>query len=236
MKSSSAENNPVTYAIFTICAEPELLNATLTATEQLPQAFFAGEFRDYFTADRRPQFSHSIKAARACLALVDFDRDVELALKTTERLHQIFGSRIRVIAVARQLPSSLLLRATRVGCSDFLPMPPSTIELADSIRRFQQSIVVNPLAQASVGRVLAFFGAKGGVGTTALAVHLASRLVLIHGKKTLLIDHKHQLGHVALYLGLSDTQYHFDELLRNVDRLDSELLNSPFATQAGSMS
>jgi pilus assembly protein CpaE len=28
-----------------------------------------------------------------------------------------------------------------------------------------------------------------------------------------------------LYLGLKDTRYHFDELLRNADRLDSELLN-----------
>jgi pilus assembly protein CpaE len=58
-----------------------------------------------------------------------------------------------------------------------------------------------------------------------LAVHLATHLVRQHGKKTLLIDHKPQLGHVALYLGLKDTQYHFDELLRNADRLDSELLN-----------
>ena len=57
-----------------------------------------------------------------------------------------------------------------------------------------------------------------------LAVHLATHLVLQHGKKTLLIDHKQQLGHVALYLGLKDTQYHFDELLRNADRLDAELL------------
>jgi pilus assembly protein CpaE len=57
-----------------------------------------------------------------------------------------------------------------------------------------------------------------------LAVHLATHLVQQHGKKTLLIDHKAQLGHVGLYLGLKDTQYHFDELLRNADRLDSELL------------
>jgi pilus assembly protein CpaE len=73
--------------------------------------------------------------------------------------------------------------------------------------------------------VIALFGAKGGVGTTMLAVHLATHLVRQHGKKTLLIDYKPQLGHVALYLGLKDTQYHFDELLRNADRLDSELLN-----------
>jgi pilus assembly protein CpaE len=58
-----------------------------------------------------------------------------------------------------------------------------------------------------------------------LAVHLATHLVRQYGKKTLLIDHKQQLGHVALYLGLKDTQYHFDELLRNADRLDAELLN-----------
>ena len=77
----------------------------------------------------------------------------------------------------------------------------------------------------STGRVLAFFGAKGGVGTTTLAVHLAMHLVRQHNRRTLIIDHKHQLGHVALYLGLKATQYHFDELLRNVDRLDTELLN-----------
>jgi len=71
---------------------------------------------------------------------------------------------------------------------------------------------------------VAFFGSKGGVGTTMLAVHLAIHLVRQHGKKVLLIDQKPQLGHVALYLGLKDTQYHFDELLRNADRLDAELL------------
>ena len=86
-------------------------------------------------------------------------------------------------------------------------------------------MAVDPHAQSGIGRVIAFFGAKGGVGTTMLAVHLATHLVRQHGKKTLLIDHKQQLGHVALYLGLKDTQYHFDELLRNADRLDSELLN-----------
>ena len=63
--------------------------------------------------------------------------------------------------------------------------------------------------------MIAFFGSKGGVGTTTLVVHLASHLVRLHGKKTLLVDHKHQLGHVALYLGLKDTAYHFDELLLN---------------------
>jgi pilus assembly protein CpaE len=53
-----------------------------------------------------------------------------------------------------------------------------------------------------------------------VAVSLASR----HGKKTLLIDHHHQLGHVCLYLGIKTSQYHFDDLIRNAQQLDSELL------------
>lgn len=94
-----------------------------------------------------------------------------------------------------------------------------------ALNRFQSVMTVDPHTSSSIGRVIAFFGAKGGVGTTMLAVHLATHLVRQHGKKTLIIDHKQQLGHVALYLGLKDALYHFDELLRNADRLDSELLN-----------
>src|ERR1035438_6290692 len=94
-----------------------------------------------------------------------------------------------------------------------------------ALNRFHSIVTVDPDAPSSIGRVIAFLGAKGGVGTTMLAVHLATHLVRQHGKKTLLIDHRQQLGHVALYLGLKDTLYHFDELLRNADRLDAELLN-----------
>jgi pilus assembly protein CpaE len=225
MMQAPGATSDVSYAIFCVCAPSELAAAVMTAAELVPQCFFAGEFRDYITGEKRPQLSLAIKQARACLALVDFDRDVELALKTVERLQQIFASRVRVIAVASVLPPGLLMRAIRAGCSDFLPLPPGPAELADAIRRFQQAMIAHPLSQASAGKVVAFFGAKGGVGTTTLAVHLAGHLVSCHGKKTLLIDHKHQLGHVALYLGLKDTQYHFDELLKNVDRLDAELLN-----------
>jgi pilus assembly protein CpaE len=113
----------------------------------------------------------------------------------------------------------------RNGCTEFLTKPIDAVDLTASLNRFHASMAIDPHAQSGTGRVLVFFGAKGGVGTTMLAVHLATHLVRQHGKKVLLIDHKHQLGHVALYLGLKDTQYHFDELLRNADRLDSELLN-----------
>ncbi len=82
----------------------------------------------------------------------------------------------------------------------------------------------------TTGQVLSFFGAKGGVGTTTVAVQLATFLVRCHKKKVLLIDNHPELGHVCLYLGLDGNRYHFHELLRNVDRLDSDLLRGFIAT------
>lgn len=212
-------------AIFSVCMDEADVNVATAASFKVNGAHFAGEFRDYITSEKRPQFSPSLKNATSCVALIDFDRDPELALQTTERLHQIFLKKISIVGLGAELDAGLLLRAVRNGCTEFLTKPLDAAEFTNSLNRFQSVMAVDPHAQSGIGRVIAFFGAKGGVGTTMLAVHLATHLVRQHGKKTLLIDHKQQLGHIALYLGLKDTQYHFDELLRNADRLDTELLN-----------
>jgi pilus assembly protein CpaE len=214
-----------TQAIFSVCADQASVNAITAASLKIPGALFAGEFHDYITAERRPQFAPVLKNAASCVALVDFDRDPELALKTAERLQQIFLKRIDIVGIGAELNAGILLRAVRNGCTEFLTKPISPEDLTASLNRFQAGIAAEPNAPSGIGRVIAIFGAKGGVGATMLAVHLATYLVRQHGKKVLLIDHKPQLGHVALYLGLKDTRYHFDELLRNADRLDSELLN-----------
>ena len=225
MTAAANSRERPTQAIFSVCADEAVVSVATAAALKLSGAQFAGEFRDYISAEKRPQFSPILKNAVSSVALIDFDRDPELALETAERLRQIFLNRISIVGIGTQLDAGILLRAVRKGCTEFLTKPVSLTELAAALNRFQAVITVDPDTHSSIGRVVAFFGAKGGVGTTMLAVHLATHLVRQHGKKTLLIDHKQQLGHVALYLGLKDTLYHFDELLRNADRLDAELLN-----------
>jgi len=222
------ENTPrerPSQAIFSVCADEATVQAATAACFLVSGAYFVGEFRDYITSDKRPQFSPVLKNAPACVALIDFDTDAELALETAERLRQIFLKKISIVGISENLDAGVLLRAVRHGCTEFLTKPIDSAEFVAALTRFHTAMAIDPQAQSGIGRVLAFFGAKGGVGTTMLAVHLATHLVVQHGKKTLLIDHRPQLGHVALYLGLRDTQYHFDELLRNADRLDAELLN-----------
>lgn len=211
-------------AIFTVRAGDAVMEAASAAAQKVSGALFAGGFNDYITANRRPQFSPILRNALSCVALIDLDEDPELALETVERLQQIFLHRISIVGIGSRLDAGVLLRAVRNGCTEFLTKPVAQDELIAALNRFQAVRTIDPQAPSSIGRVVAFFGSKGGVGTTMLAVHLAIHLVRQHGKKVLLIDQKPQLGHIALYLGLKDTQYHFDELLRNADRLDAELL------------
>jgi pilus assembly protein CpaE len=79
--------------------------------------------------------------------------------------------------------------------------------------------------QTYTGQVFAFMGAKGGCGVTTLATQL-SALLASSRKKTLLFDLHPDLGDVALYLGVTKTDYHFFELLENTDRLDADFLQS----------
>lgn len=217
-------NSHVLQVVFSVCASPDVTATAHTAVDCVAGAQFVGEFQQYITAGRRPQFTPAVKNASCIVALVDCDRDPGLALETMERLQQSFPGKVSLLALSSSRNADFLLSAMRAGCNDFLDKPADVGQMASILMRFQSNLVAEAQANRDVGRVLSFFGVKGGVGTTTLAVHLAHHLVRKHRKKVLLIDHRHELGHVALYLGLKESIYHFDELVRNVDKLDSDLI------------
>ena len=213
------------FTVFTVCVDEETVANVMDGCAYAADTEFAGEFHDYMGRNRRPQFSQRVKDSGACIAIVDFDRNPEQAAQSTETLHQIFAGKIAVIAVSKQSNADLLLQAMRAGCSEFLPCPFDLSQFTEMVARLQSRFSASsPASPRNTGNVIALFGVKGGVGCTTLAVYLATFLVRQHRKKVLLIDHHHQLGHVCLYLGLTENPYYFDELLRNVDRLDVELL------------
>lgn len=223
-------------AMFTVCADTALNDLASQIPQQTPAVEFAGEFQQYISAAQRPHFPQSMRSALCCVALVDFDQDVEAALETAEVLHSMASPRVTCVGVSSHLNTDLLLRAMRAGCNEFLQKPADSSQIAQTLERIQDRLFSKMESSAARGRVLSVFGAKGGVGTTTLAVHLASYLVKRHSKKTLLIDHSYQLGHACLYLGLKESNYHFDDLIRNVDRLDADLLSGFLVRHASGLS
>lgn len=213
------------FTIFAISVDEETSASLAAGQAYLANSEFSGEFHSYFGRGKRPLFSERIKDSPASIAIIDFDRDADQAAATAETLHQMFAGRIATVAISSSREPEVLLKAMRAGCTEFLPRPFDLIQYSEAIARVQERFAaLSSEIPGNKGTVISFFGAKGGVGTTTLAVYLATFLVRQHGKKTLLIDHHHQLGHVCLYLGVKENPYYFEELMKNVDRLDVELL------------
>jgi pilus assembly protein CpaE len=222
-------------AVLTVCVDPVTAEKIVHGVEQMPWLVTASAFETYISAVRRPYFAPTVKTANAIIAVVDFDSNVEQAIETTKYLQQTFPGKVTVIALAQADEHALLLQAMRAGCSEFLFKPFSETVLAESLNRLQEQMATPSVRTVASGSVLSFFGAKGGVGSTTLAVHLAMYLVECHQKKVLLIDNHPELGHVCVYLGIDGSRYHFNEVVRNVNRLDSELLRGFIAKHPGGL-
>jgi pilus assembly protein CpaE len=225
----------LTASIVTVCVDEETIQGLTDAADHIAWTLTSADFESYISASRRPNIPQQIKSSDVCIAVVDFDKDVERAVESTAYLLQLFAGKVTVVALSQGRDPELLLLAMRNGCSEFLTKSFSEEDLIQMFERLGHQRASFPVRSATSGSVLSFFGAKGGVGSTTLAVHLALYLVECHQKKTLLIDNHPELGHVCIYLGLDGTRYHFHELVRNVTRLDSELLRGFTAKHASGL-
>ena len=222
--TAQARSETTQVAVLTVKLETGIVGQIRNCAAELPWALVPVDFENYFSIGNRPPLTQRAIDADACIAIIDFDQDAELALATAEFLRQSFYNKIAIMAYSSATDPDLLLRAMRAGCSEFLGKPFDPDVFTDTLIRVDHRWATHVPLPRNSGKIISFFGAKGGVGTTTLAVHLAMFLVRDFKKKVLLIDNHAQLGHVALYLGIDGSQHHFYDLVQNVSRLDQELL------------
>jgi pilus assembly protein CpaE len=216
-------------SIILVCVEADGAESVRQGLDRMPWVVTSSSFDAYVSNTRRPYFGPQMKQCDAIVAFVDFDVDPDQAVETTKYLQQIFPGKLSVVALSSSLEPELLLQAMRAGCTEFLNKPISPVALFETLERMEHSWAQATTRAAAPGSLLSFFGSKGGVGTTTLAVHLAMYLVQCHQKKVLLIDNRPELGHVCVYLGIDGSRFPFHEVVRNVARLDSELLQASVA-------
>lgn len=217
-------------ALLTVRIDPVTVDAICAAAARMAWTVIPLDYQNYFSAGKLPPLTQRAIQAHTCLAVIDFDQDPELALQTAECLRQSFYQKMAILALSSTADPDMLLHAMRAGYSEFLAKPFAVDEFSDTLARLNHRWAATISAPQNSGKILSFFGAKGGVGTTTLAVHLAIFLVRGFGKKVLLVDNHAQLGHVALYLGMDGSNHHFYDLVQNVSRLDQELLRGFIAT------
>jgi len=219
----SNNSRTVSAIVLTVALDEKIADTLVTSMEAHAWQVTAAQCDAYVSPARRPSIASQVDSVDTCLAFVNFDRDQQEAIDATRYLHQIFAGRITVIAISKSNDPSLLLAAMRAGCSEFLHEPLLDEPLRQMLERLHSSLAQTDDPREA-GSVLSLFGAKGGVGTTTIGIHLAMYLAQIHKKKTLFVDNQPELGHACIYLGLEGSQYTFREVIKNVHRLDSELL------------
>jgi pilus assembly protein CpaE len=166
------------------------------------------------------------------LAVVDIRADVTSGMSAIERLRASSPS-MAIFAVAASAEPDLILQAMRAGANEFFPWSPNGAQ-PGSGRSIEESIhgAVRRTAarreaahagnrQPCVTHV--FLGAKGGTGTTTIAVNSAVELARLSKKATLVVDLKQCLGEVALFLGVRP-RFTVLDAIENLHRLDRDFL------------
>ena len=121
----------------------------------------------------------------------------------------------------------ILLNALRCGAKEFFHQP---IDQKEVINAFTQILEHQSHSTATdsnsrpSGKIITVMGSKGGLGTTTVALNLATSLAaLASEKKVALIDMNRMFGDIPLFLDLK-SDFNWEELANNVNRLDSVFL------------
>jgi pilus assembly protein CpaE len=119
-----------------------------------------------------------------------------------------------IVLVVSSLDPRLMLEAMRAGVTECVQEPVTSQALDQAVRR----VIVDNTPEET-GQVFAFIGAKGGVGTTTVAVNTAATFAKIADGAMLLIDLHVGHGDAALFLG-AEPRFSVADALENVHRVD----------------
>ena len=134
---------------------------------------------------------------------------------------------VGVIIVTSALDPALMLEALRAGVNECVTEPLKQDDLTDAIDR----LLGQRADSSKPGDVFAFLGAKGGIGTTTVAVNFATALAQEAPGSTLFIDLHHAYGDAAVFLGV-ETRFSVMDALENTHRLDKNFLQGLVAQTA----
>lgn len=186
--------------------------AVLTGDDRLVETLRSSSLKaSRITADELAAYVRASQAPQVLVVDVRKDGQLPASLPAVRRQHPGIG----VVLVVCTLDPQLMLEAMRAGVSECVPDPVTPKALDDAVRR----VLTNSASEAP-GQVYAFIGAKGGVGTTTLAVNTASVLGrLSSGGYALLIDFYIGQGDAAVFLGV-EPRFSVVDALDNIHKVD----------------
>jgi pilus assembly protein CpaE len=134
-----------------------------------------------------------------------------------------------VFLTSSRAEPDVLIQALRAGAKEFFSQPIRTEEVRAGLLKFkerQQNLQLNQGEKR--GKVIDVIGSKGGVGTTTIAVNLATTLAESKQSPTVaLIDINLLFGEIPIFLNMeAESRFNWGEVAKNSSRVDSTYLMS----------
>ena len=167
------------------------------------------------------------------LCLVALDAAPSQAVELISGLAQALPEAV-VLPASASCDSTLILKSIRAGAREFVTLPTEASELLETITRLFRGRGDSPSSAVNCPQIITVTGAAGGVGSTSLAVNLATSLAGCHDFETILLDFDLMFGSVDACLDIIP-----DNTLINVvqsfDRLDLTLLKRSMTRHASGL-
>ena len=128
--------------------------------------------------------------------------DPSPALAQLRDIHQRLP-RLTIFAAWSGTDVAVMRAALEAGANDFLSLPLNATELHKALIKFTQTAAKSPAVRKPAGEAITIYGARGGLGTTTIAVNLGFRLAALTAGETALVDLDLQRGDVAAFLNLT---------------------------------
>lgn len=138
------------------------------------------------------------------------------------------GAHVPIIMLTSEKEVEQKVRGLRAGADDFLVKPFHQAELLARMKSLLSRFGPQDggaLGKPPLGRMIAFYGAKGGVGATTIAINTAIAIAKEHDRKVVLVDGALQLGDHRVFLDMGNDRKSITDAVA-APNVDSELLKS----------
>ena len=213
-------------------------NSTLVGLEIANPAVYK-EFRQIVASLDGFRVKDSDESLRSDILVIEAENDLQSVFQRIQKIRKS-GQAVAICVTSSSKDPDLLIQAMRAGAQEFVTQPITDEEVRNAFQELKQKLQHSSSAQNTseekVGKVITVVGSKGGVGTTTVAVNLATGL---QNEKTVnstaLVDMNLLFGEIPLFMDIRPS-FNWGEVAKNISRLDSTYLMSILSKHSSGVS
>jgi len=175
-----------------------------------------------------------IHKKRPMVVIMEVCEDVELSIERMKTILSRFPH-ITIFATCPDKSSDTILKVMRAGAAEYLLKPVSEVDLSAALQKLGRLWIVKPAPEEKTGRLITIFSPKGGVGTTTIAINLASHIYNETKEPTILLDMDFYAGDISTFLNLKPA-YTLSDVTTHMSRLDKSFIQGVIAKHESGIS